>query len=191
MCGERVDLRFKVKALARRRASPREVDYIHMQRLVRYMAGATNLVLRLHAPATQSVLNIDVESDWAGCLITRRSTSSALVRYGDDTLMSRCVTQATPALSMLTNIGIVEQEQNGVIAPQRQSLDLTGNRSTSHPALQPLRAEAPVDQRDRIGNHQKQQQHTQAVFEDQRPIDFDLNVRPMAHFIPGLKSTTN
>jgi hypothetical protein len=29
------------------------------------------------------------------------------------------------------------------------------------------------------------------VFEDQRPIDFDLNVRPMAQFIPGLKSTMN
>ncbi|XP_046438080.1 uncharacterized protein LOC124189692 [Daphnia pulex] len=40
------------------------------------------------------------------------------------------------------------------------------------------------------GNSRKQP-NTQAVFEDQRPIDFDLNVRPMAHFIPGLKSVKN
>lgn len=29
------------------------------------------------------------------------------------------------------------------------------------------------------------------VFEDQRPIDFELNVRTEAHFVPGVKSVSN
>jgi hypothetical protein len=41
------------------------------------------------------------------------------------------------------------------------------------------------------GNNQRKQQNPPAVFEDQRPVDFDLNVRPMAQFIPGLKSVMN
>ena len=29
------------------------------------------------------------------------------------------------------------------------------------------------------------------VFEEQRPIDFDMNVRPAVQFVPGLKSVVN
>ncbi|KAK4015405.1 uncharacterized protein LOC116924313 [Daphnia magna] len=37
----------------------------------------------------------------------------------------------------------------------------------------------------------RKQQDAGAEFEDQRPIDFDLNVRKGAQFVPGLKSVSN
>ncbi len=46
-----------------------------------------------------SALKAIVDSDWAGCVDTRRSTSGGLIRLGRHTLKSRSITQAVVAMS--------------------------------------------------------------------------------------------
>ncbi len=72
---------FAVKELSRGLQSPTLSDQAKLKHLMRYLSGTKNIVetLRPKIKLSQSARCIDidtfVDSDWAGCVSTRKSTS--------------------------------------------------------------------------------------------------------------------
>ena len=80
---DRVDIAEAVKALSRNMSKPREGHVAEAKRLGRYLKGRDDLVqtFPVHR-GSRSTLQVSchVDSDWAGELVTRRSTSGAVVQ---------------------------------------------------------------------------------------------------------------
>ena len=70
-----------------------------LKRLARYLAGKPRLVLHFGWQRTTGVLSIYSDSDWAGCLRTRRSTTGGALMRGAHVLKTWATTQPTIALS--------------------------------------------------------------------------------------------
>ena len=96
---DRVDIQFAVKEIARRMATPRRGDMLLLKRLARYLVGAPRAVYTFPWQSMATCLEVCVDSDWAGCRGTRRSTSGGVVSWGNHVLKSWATTQATVALS--------------------------------------------------------------------------------------------
>ena len=102
---DRPEIRFAVKELARRMAAPSQGDLRALKRLGRYLRGRPRLVL--HYPLqgeaaggrNPDFLYTPVDSNWADCRETRRSTSGGALQHGAHTLATWSVTQAVQTLS--------------------------------------------------------------------------------------------
>jgi hypothetical protein len=102
----RPDLAFTVKELARALTQPTYDDLTRLKHCMRYVSGTLHYRTTLHPqirldPSRQNSYDIDIITDanWAGCALTRKSTSGVCVR-----LLGTCVhfsskTQAVHALS--------------------------------------------------------------------------------------------
>ena len=96
---ERPDIAYSTKELARRMSDPGEDDYAMLKRLARYLVGKPRLrILFSHQPDPGSLLCY-TDSDWAGCLLTRRSTSGGILLRGSHLIKCWSKTQQTVALS--------------------------------------------------------------------------------------------
>ena len=83
-------------------AKPRKSSWGKLKRLARYLLEAPRLVWRFEgkeAEADIEIIEVYSDSDWAGCLQTRRSTSGGLVTIGGGTLKSWASTQMVVAQS--------------------------------------------------------------------------------------------
>ena len=96
---------YAVKELSRDVTAPTQESLAKMKHVLRYLAGSKQAVLRLR-PNVQladwrAVVDIEclVDSDWAGCAKTRRSTSGSCVTVLGSSVTSTSRTQATVALS--------------------------------------------------------------------------------------------
>ena len=96
---DRPDLQYAVKEVARRMASPRQGDWTALKRVGRYLVGAPRVVQTFAWQSMPNELDAFVDSDWAGCKSTCRSTSGGAVRLGWHTLKTWSTTQATVAMS--------------------------------------------------------------------------------------------
>ena len=96
---DRPDLQFPVKELSRRMATPRHADWQLLKRIARYLIGAPRAVVQYCWQSTPSVLDAYVDSDWAGCKATSRSTSGGAAMMGWHMIKTWCSTQAVTALS--------------------------------------------------------------------------------------------
>lgn len=96
---DRPDLQYAVKEVARRMASPRHGDWLALKRIGRYLLGAPRAVQKYWWQCMPSELSTFVDSDWAGCKTTCRSTSGGAVLLGGHTLKTWASTQATVAMS--------------------------------------------------------------------------------------------
>ena len=96
---DRLDLSYAVKEAARSMATPHTDDGVRLKRILRYLQGAprASYVFKLHPQVTELVGQVD--SDWAGCTRTRRSTSCRIIYKGLRCLAHWSRTQATIALS--------------------------------------------------------------------------------------------
>ena len=74
--GERPDVAFAVKELAKKASAPTEQDWCRMKRLVRYIRGTTDLALRLDSG--KSDVEVIVDASW-GNANDRRSSAGALI----------------------------------------------------------------------------------------------------------------
>ena len=83
----------------RRMASPTEDDYAALKKLGRYLMGRPRLVSTFRYGESCSELIIEGDSDHAGCLKTRKSTSGGVMRWGSHVLKWWSKTQPTIALS--------------------------------------------------------------------------------------------
>ena len=101
----RPDIQFAVKELSRGLTSPTEDHRTKMKTLLRYLAGTKPMVLTLrpkiipHSKQTTFDIDTYVDSDWAGCATSRRSTSGMALYFLGTLLTSQSRTQATVALS--------------------------------------------------------------------------------------------
>ena len=96
---DRLDVQFAVKEIARRMSSPKEGDMGLLRRLARYLIGAPRAIYAYAWQSNTTGLDAYVDSDWAGCKGSRRSTSGGALSRGQHLLKSWSTTQATIALS--------------------------------------------------------------------------------------------
>ena len=95
---DRPDLSFAAKECCRRMVEPREVDWSALRRVARYLRKSPRLVYEYPWQA-ESGLTVFVDSDFAGCNQTRKSTSGDCVMSGRHLLKHWSSTQKTLALS--------------------------------------------------------------------------------------------
>ena len=96
---DRYDLQYCAKEAAREMHCPSERGWGIMKRMARYLLGSPRLITtytRQHMPHR---LDIYTDSDHAGCLRTRKSTSSINVLHGTHCIKTVAATQSTIALS--------------------------------------------------------------------------------------------
>ena len=96
--GDRFDLHFTVKELARQVSHPMAKDLLLLKRCVRYVVGARSLVTLLPYQDDPPRVDAYSDSDWAG-EETARSTSGGVLMYGAHVWESWALTQQCVALS--------------------------------------------------------------------------------------------
>jgi hypothetical protein len=97
---DRCDVQFTAKELSRGMAKPTRGYLRKMKRLARYLLEVPEGVLRFDSEYTKlDKLMVYVDSDWAGCKSTRKSTSGGALTWGGGLLKSWSTTQGTVALS--------------------------------------------------------------------------------------------
>ena len=106
---DRCDIQFAVKELTRRMSRPLEEDWQKLKKLGRYLSGRARVVVQFKFQELPNSVNVWVDSDWAGCLRTRRSTIGGGIRVGGHTVKTWSSTQAIVA----TSSG--EAEYHGVV----------------------------------------------------------------------------
>ena len=79
-------------------AAPTETSLKAIKRLGRYLRGRKRLVYSYPWQVTD-VVDVYSDTDWAGCLRTRKSTSGGCVRMGGHMTKAWSATQASLALS--------------------------------------------------------------------------------------------
>ncbi len=96
---DRPDIQFAVKEIARRMATPVGRDWSLFKRLARYLLGAPRAVSHFYWQDEQRQFDVFVDSDWAGCKTTARSTSGGAAKFGWHTIKTWSATQTVVALS--------------------------------------------------------------------------------------------
>ena len=96
---DRPELQYPSKELARSMQQPTKWDMEQLKRAARFLIGAGRLVQRFHTQEMPERLHVFVDSDHAGCLKTRKSTSCTMVFFGKHLLRSSSTTQGVIALS--------------------------------------------------------------------------------------------
>jgi len=96
---DRSDIRFAVKELSRHMAKPRIGDVEAAKRLARYLAARPRAVCWFNRQTKPEFIEGWTDSDWAGCLETRKATSRGLLKMGSHILKTRSVTENVIATS--------------------------------------------------------------------------------------------
>ena len=96
---DRMDIQYSVKELTRRMSAPDSKDYEALKRLGRYFVGRPRVIINFDNQNRPKHLDCWVDTDWAGCVRTRRSTSGGGMQWGSHSLNTWATTQATVALS--------------------------------------------------------------------------------------------
>ncbi|GJZ80679.1 ribonuclease H-like domain-containing protein [Tanacetum coccineum] len=90
----RPDISYAVQQICLYMHDPREPHLAPLKRVLRYIRGTLDHGLQLHVSST-SQLNAYTDVDWAGCPVTRRSTSGYCVFLGDNLLSWSAKRQVT------------------------------------------------------------------------------------------------
>ena len=96
---DRADINVATKELARKMQKPNAHDWRALKRLGRYLKGRPRAVMIYRRQRMPKTLHIVVDSDHAGCLRTRKSTTGMCVDFGRHTVKSHSGIQSTIALS--------------------------------------------------------------------------------------------
>lgn len=114
---DRPDIAYATKELCRRMSAPRRQDLAALRRVARYLLGSPRLVYHF---CWQEEANVDayVDTDFAGCTATRRSTSGGVLMRGRHLLKHWATTQKGVTLSS------GEAELAGVVKGTSEALGL-------------------------------------------------------------------
>ena len=96
---DRVDIAYSAKELCREFAIPTKKSYAKLKRLVRYLVGAPRLLYTYPFQDPTNQLDVYVDTDFAGCKSTRRSTSGGAAMHGKHHVKHWSKTQTTVCLS--------------------------------------------------------------------------------------------
>ena len=96
---DRPELQYSVKEACRSMAKPTMGGLRKLKRTLRFLKGSPRLIQWFEPCGPQDFVKVTVDSDWAGCRTTRKSTSGGVARWGSSTLKTWATTQAIIALS--------------------------------------------------------------------------------------------
>ena len=97
---DRPDIRKSVKELYREMSSPSRGSWRRLKKLCRYLKGTPRVVQRVKIGVDlNNVVNVYVDSDWAGCTRTRRSTNGGCILLNGACLKTWSPTQTVVARS--------------------------------------------------------------------------------------------
>ena len=99
---DRPDIRYAVKDLCRDMAKPTRASMRKLKKLARYLKGHPRMVqkIKTHEDANdKGEITVFVDSDWAGCTATRRSTNGGCIIFGGACMKTWSTTQGVVALS--------------------------------------------------------------------------------------------
>ena len=99
LAADRPDLQYASKETSRRMANPQNQDWELLKRVARYLISHRRLVHVYEWQDEGPTVSVYTDSNWAGCLKTRKSTSGACLFNGNHLIRSCAKTQATIALS--------------------------------------------------------------------------------------------
>jgi len=98
LAADRVDLQYPAKEVCRWMSSPTANSWASMKRMTRFLGGLPRLVFT-YPWQTVDAVDIYVDTDWAGCPRTRRSTSGGCVMLGAHAVKTWASTQTGVSLS--------------------------------------------------------------------------------------------
>ena len=90
---------FATKEACRGMANPTVGDLRKLKRAAKYLVGRVGAVWKFEWQDEGQRIKVYTDSDWAGCLKTRKSSSGGLVKLGEHCLKAWCSTQGALALS--------------------------------------------------------------------------------------------
>ena len=96
---DRSDIQYAVKELSRAMASPTVGDWKSLKRLARYLVDRTRVKVKFEYQEWKRKIGVYVDTDYAGCRKTRKSTSGGVALIGNHMIKSWSTTQAVIALS--------------------------------------------------------------------------------------------
>ena len=96
---DRFDTQFASKELCRDMSSPSIASTAKAKRAARYLLGCPTVEIEFVEQYMPKYLKIYVDSDWAGCLDTRKSTSGGVAMHGCHCLKTWSSTQSVRATS--------------------------------------------------------------------------------------------
>ena len=98
---DRPDVRFAGKELCRDMAKPTRGSCRKMKKLARYLKGQPRVVqkFKFDVDGLGDEVKVIVDSDWAGCTATRRSTNGGCIMVGDLCVKAWSTTQKVVAFS--------------------------------------------------------------------------------------------
>ena len=99
MSVDRPELQFAVKEACREMSKPTASSWRKLVHIGRYLKGHPRLVWRFALQLLPTALDIYVDSNWAGCRRTRKSTSGGVIMLGSHILKTWSKTQAVIAKS--------------------------------------------------------------------------------------------
>ena len=114
---DRGDISFAAKEICRDMSAPTEASWAKLKRLARYLRGSPRLVEKF-GEQEASHLRIYADSDWAGCIATRKSTSGGVAMLGNHQIKHWSTTQGVIALSS------AEAELYGIVKATVQGMGL-------------------------------------------------------------------
>ena len=100
LAADRFEIAFTTKELCRAMANPTEMDVKAMSRLIRFLKGLPRMVQRIpFEDRPPTVVEAFVDSDWAGCRKSRKSTSGGILYLGGVAVRAWSSNQNVIALS--------------------------------------------------------------------------------------------
>ena len=99
MATDQPDLQFACKEACREMSAPTEASWAKIKKIARYLVGRERVVWRYPWKEGHGGWRVCVDSDWAGDVHTRKSTSGGLILLGDHCIKTWSTTQSSPALS--------------------------------------------------------------------------------------------
>ncbi len=82
LAGDRPDIAFAVNELCREMAAPITKDADALKRFARYVLGRPRMVVHFGWQAAPASLDVFTDSDWPGCVKTRRFTTGGVLMRG-------------------------------------------------------------------------------------------------------------
>ena len=93
------DVQYAVKELSRGMSVHTSVHMRALKRLAKYLVGRTRHIAKFERQRQTGMIDTQVDTDHAGCLRTRKSTSGGSLKVGKHAIKSWSHTQAVVALS--------------------------------------------------------------------------------------------
>ena len=79
---DRMDIAFSDKELCREVSRPTSDSFVRLKHLVRYLVNAPRLVYVYPIEDPADEIRVHIDTDFAGCIHTRRSTSGGTICWG-------------------------------------------------------------------------------------------------------------